>query len=85
MRFVNHLTSKVGTTFQFGWCFPLAVSGIHCETRPRIPFSSCELCGVSVAPVLTVPVDGERVLEVAVTDASTAAVDRDKITFACHP
>src|SRR5207249_7133010 len=23
--------SKVGTAFEFGWCFPLAVSGIHCE------------------------------------------------------
>ncbi len=41
--------------------------------------------GVCASSMLTVPVDGERVLEVAVTDASTAAVDRDKITFACHP
>jgi len=41
--------------------------------------------GVCASSMLTVPVDGERVLEVVVTDAATAAVDRDRITFACHP
>jgi len=41
--------------------------------------------GVCASSTVTVPVGDERVLEVAVTDASTAAVDRDKITFACHP
>ena len=41
--------------------------------------------GICGGATLGVPVNEERALDVAVTDAVTGAVDRDTITFACTP